>query len=58
MAKGKTATRKQIGATLDAELYRQMRAESMLEGRTVAELLDDAMKLYLGQRKKKMRRTK
>ncbi len=58
MAKGKTATRKQIGATLDAELYRQMRAESMLEGRTVAELLDDAMKLYLASKRKKMRRTK
>ena len=46
--------RKQIGATLDAALYRQMRAQAMLEDRTVAELLDDAMTMYLDS--KKMRR--
>ena len=45
--------RKQIGATLDVGLYRQMRASALLEGRTVAELLDDAMKLYLAKHKKK-----
>ncbi len=58
MAKGKTATRKQIGATLDADLYRQMRAQAMLEDRTVGELIDDSMKMYLAKTKPKMRRTR
>ena len=48
--------RKQIGATLDVALYREMRAQAIHEERTVAELLDDAMRLYL--KSKEMRRRK
>ncbi len=43
-----TAERKQVGTKLDAALYRQARARALVEGRNVGELIDEAVRDYLG----------
>ncbi len=39
--------RKQIGAQIDEELYRQVRSLALLQGRKAGELIDDALRVYL-----------
>ncbi len=39
--------RKQVGTKLDPELYRQIRALALLQGRRAGELIDEAMREYL-----------
>jgi hypothetical protein len=38
--------RKQVGATIDAELWQWLRAQAIMEGRPAKYLLDDAIKEY------------
>ena len=52
------AEAKQTGAKITTTLYLQLRAQALLQGRTVGELIDDAIRLYLGQHEGKPRRTK
>ena len=40
-------TRRQVGATIDKRLWRLLRRQAFTEGRTAAQLLDDAIRLYL-----------
>jgi hypothetical protein len=39
--------KRQIGAMLDAELYKQAKAAAILQGRKVGEVIDDAIRAYL-----------
>jgi len=39
--------RKQVGTKLDPEIYRQIRALALLQGRQAGELIDEAMRDYL-----------
>ena len=39
--------RKQVGATINAQLWSRLRAQAILEGRTAGQLLDDAIRHYL-----------
>lgn len=51
--------RKQIGAKVDPETYRQIRAQAVLRGRTVGDLIDEAIREWLDKhREKEMRRTR
>lgn len=39
--------RKQVGCTVDVELYKRLRAQAVQEDRQTGEVLDDAIRLYL-----------
>lgn len=39
--------KRQIGALLDADLYKQARLRALAEDRPVGELIDDALRAYL-----------
>ncbi len=43
--------RKQVGTKLDPELYRQIRALALLQGRQAGELIDEAMRDLLAKYK-------
>lgn len=43
--------RKQVGAKLDPEIYRQLRALALLQGRQAGELIDEAMRDLLAKYK-------
>ena len=44
----KQATKRiQIGAHIDAELYRRVKAQAAIEGRKIGEVIDDALESYI-----------
>ncbi len=45
----KKASRVQPGTFLDAALYQRARAQALIEGRNVGEVIDDALKDYLAK---------
>ena len=39
--------RKQVGALIDEQLYRQAKALAIMQGRTTGAVIDDALRQYL-----------
>ncbi len=44
------AEKKQTGALISIDLYQRARAQALLEGRTVGEVIDDALLAYLSEK--------
>ena len=47
--KKKQPERKQIGVKIDSELWMQIKILALKQGRTGGQLLEDALRLYLGK---------
>lgn len=45
--KDRTPGRKQVGATIDLEVWKELRLQAVREGRSSGKVLDDAIKYYL-----------
>ena len=48
----KTPGRKQVGCTVDLELWKELRLQAVREGRSSGKVLDDTIRLYLERDKK------
>ena len=46
-SKSQPAEQKQVGAKIDAELYRKAKAQAAIEGRKIGEVIDSAIEAYL-----------
>lgn len=43
----KKENRKQVGCTVDTDLYKRLRAQAVQEDRQTGQVLDDAIRMYL-----------
>lgn len=46
-SEGETINRKPIGATVDIELWNEVKIQAIREKRKTGEILDDAIRMYL-----------
>lgn len=47
MSKDKTPGRKQVGCTIDLDIWKELRLQAIREGRSSGKVLDDAIRQYL-----------